>query len=133
MAGFSNYMQNNILNWVKGTNMPTAPTTVYVGLHTADPLDDDTGGGEVTTTIRAAGRVAVSWGAIAGNSQIDNSAIVDFGNADGAPAGPVSHFATYDAPTAGNQIMNGPLTNPKTINAGDPVSFPVGTLSKSIS
>lgn len=43
--------------------------------------------------------------------------------------GQVTHFAIFDRPTGGNQLIWGALTTPKTINNGDPApSFPIGAL-----
>src|ERR1035437_1994952 len=59
-ASFSDYFETAILNWFKGTTFPTAPTTLYVGLFTANPADTGTTGGtadgtEVTTANTSAG------------------------------------------------------------------------------
>ena len=47
--------------------------------------------------------------------------------------GQATHFGILDAPTAGNLLYQGPLTQPKTINNGDPApKFPAGSLVISI-
>lgn len=135
MPGFSDYLENKILNYIRGTDMGTAPPAVYVGLFNADPTDAGTGGTEVTTTVRAAGRVAATFGAPAagtGNArQIANSAIVDFGNAAGAAT--VSHFGIFDAATAGNLLAAGAVTGgAQSIATGNGVSFAVGALTLSV-
>ena len=43
MAGFSDYLEDKVLNHVFGGTAYTAPSTLYVGLYTAAP--SDTGGG----------------------------------------------------------------------------------------
>ena len=129
MSEMSDYLEGQILAWFRGTNMPVAPS-LFVALYTDNPTDANTGT-EVTTTIRAAGRPAVTFGAPSGNT-IANSGIVDFGNAAGAPGGPVTHFAIFDAAAAGNMLMHSPLDASKTINASDPVNFPVGALTVSM-
>lgn len=125
MAGFSDYLEDKILNWLKGTAMGTAPSAVYVGLFSSAPTDAGAGT-EVTTMIRTAGRVAVTFGAVSGGSMA-NSAIVDFGDAAGGAT--VTHFAIFDAASAGNQLANGALTAAKTVVAGNAVSFAVGALT----
>lgn len=110
MSGLSTYLQSAILAWVKGTAMPTAPTAVYVALFSADPTDAGTLTNEVTTTVRAAGRVAATFGAIStagGASAISNSAAVDFGTAAGGVV--VSDFGIFDAAANGNMIGSGTL------------------------
>ena len=43
MAGFTDYLEDKVLDHVFGGSAYTAPTTLYVGLFTAAP--SDTGGG----------------------------------------------------------------------------------------
>lgn len=118
----SNYMANAVLEWVAGTNMPTAPTS-YIALFNGDPTPAGTGGTEVTTTIRPAGRLAVTWGDPA-SRQISNDANVDFGTADANAT--VTHAAIFDAASGGNMLLFSPLDNTRTIVAGDPVVIPIG-------
>lgn len=133
MAGFSTYLQNAILAWAKGTAMPTAPATVYVALFSADPTDAGTLTNEVTTTIRPAGRVAATFGAVStasGTSTIANSADVDFGTAAGG--GTVTHFGLFDAATGGNMLGSTTVTGgPITVAAGTGVKFATGALTLS--
>lgn len=129
MSGFSTYLESQILGWLKGTNMPAAPADVYVALFSVAPANDGTGGTEVTTTIRVAGRVAASFGAVSGGgpSIIANDAQVDFGLAAGAVASVVA-FGLYDAASAGNFLGSGLLTPAVAIAATQPVKFDVGDL-----
>jgi hypothetical protein len=127
MSGNSTYLANAVLAWVKGTAMPTAPTTVYVALFNGDPTDAGTGGTEVTTTIRAAGRVAVTYGTVASKS-MSNSAAVNFGNA--ASGATITHFAVFDAASAGNMLGSNPLSSGSgAVAAGAAVSFAAGALT----
>ncbi len=124
----SDYLETSLCNWIKGTAMPAAPAAVYVALWNGDPTDTGTGGTEVTTTIRAAGRVAVTFGSITGGGTMSNSAIVNFGNAAGAAT--VTHFAIMDAASAGNMLGSGPLTSgSQAISSGTPVSFAAGAIT----
>lgn len=130
MSGKSNYLEDLILNWeCNGQAMPSPPTS-YVALFNGDPLDTGLGGTEVTTTIRAAGRVAASFGAIttaAGANSISNDADVDFGPADGDAT--FSHFATFDAASAGNMLRSGSLADgEQSVSAGTRVKFESGAL-----
>ena len=43
MSGFSDYLEDKVLDHVFGGNAYTAPTTLYVALYTVAP--SDTGGG----------------------------------------------------------------------------------------
>lgn len=131
MAGFSTYLQNAILGWVKGTAMPAAPSAVYVALFSADPTDAGLTTNEVTTTVRPGGRVAATFGAISGTSTstMANSAAVDFGNAAGAAT--LTHFGVFDAASGGNMLGSG--TTATNIASGNAVSFAAGALTVSSS
>lgn len=127
MSGNSNYLAGKVLAWAIGTTMPAAPTAVYVALFNGDPTDAGTGGTEVTTTVRTAGRVAAAFGAVSGKSMA-NSAAVNFGNA--AAGTTVTHFAIFDAQTAGNMLGSNALTSGSgALAAGASFSFPVGSLT----
>jgi hypothetical protein len=124
MSKFSNYMEQAICNWIKGTTFPSAPAAVYVGLFSSDPTDANSGT-EVTTTIRVAGRVAATFGTVT-NGVMSNSALIDFGNAAGSAS--ITHFGLFDAASAGNLLVHGPVTGGGTANVGNPVSFASGAL-----
>ena len=104
----------------------TQPTTVYVALYTAAPTDAG-GGTEVTGGSYA--RVAVTFGAPSGSpSSMSNSGEVDFGTTSAA-WGTVTHFGIFDAATVGNLMGWDTLTAQKVIGSGDPVSFPIASLT----
>jgi hypothetical protein len=117
---YSSYLDTAILTWIKGTNMPAAPAAVYVALYNGDPY---AAGTEVTTTIRGAGRVAATFGAIS-SLTISNSGLVDFGNAAGSAT--VSHFALFDAASSGNMIGGAAITGGAQSIAP---SFAIGALT----
>lgn len=134
MTGKSNYLEDKVINWaLKATTMGTAPANIYVGLFNGDPLDTGAGGTEVTTTIRVAGRVAAAFGAIttaAGANSITNSADIDFGSA--AAGATMSHFAIFDAASAGNMLYSAALTGgSQSVSTGTAVKFTAGTLTVS--
>jgi hypothetical protein len=130
MSGHSTYLANAHLNWLKGTAMPTAPAALYVALFNGDPTDAGTGGTEVTTTIRTAGRVSVApagWSAISAKA-ITNTGVVDFGNAAGAAT--VTHFGVFDAVSAGNMLGSAALSSGSgSISAGTATNFAIGALT----
>lgn len=125
MSGLSTYLAAEFLNWIKGTAIDTAPTSVYVALYDGDPTDAGSGGTDVTDTIRTAGRVAVTFGSIT-DKAMANGADVDFGEADGAAD--VTHFAVWDAATSGNMLGSAALTTQRTVAPGDPCKFLIGDL-----
>lgn len=119
----SNYLANEILGWIKGEAMPTAPATVYIALFSADPTAAGTLTNEVTTTIRTAGRVAVDWGTVASRA-LANDADIDFGASVGTAT--ITYGAIMDAATAGNMLSWSPLTVTRAVVPGDPVVIPIG-------
>lgn len=130
MAAFSDYLENAICNWLRGTAMPSAPASLFVALFNGDPTDTGTGGTEVTATIRTAGRVAGPFGAPA-DGVIKNSAVVSFGAAAGSAT--VSHFALYDAASGGNMLVRGALSGgAQSIGANTNVSFPIDSLTVTV-
>lgn len=127
----SNYLEQQILDHLLRTGTFGKPAGAYVALFTSDP-GDDASGTEVTGGSYA--RVAVTqldanWNApVAGNGQSDNVNIITF-PAPTANWGIATHWALFDAASAGNLLIHGALTTPKTINNGDPApKFPAGTL-----
>lgn len=134
MVGKSDYLEDLVLNWaLNADDMPAAPANVYVALFNGDPTDSGEEGTEVTATIRAAGRVVATFGAItpdsAGANAIANDVEVDFGDADGQAT--ISHFAIFDDPDPGegNMLYSAALTaGSQVIGAGTTVRFAVGAL-----
>lgn len=119
----SNYSANAFLNWLRGSAFPSAPTDVYMALFNGNPTS---GGTEVTTTIRAAGRVAIDYDVVASRA-IENASDIDFGEAAGGAT--VTFLGVYDAASGGNLLGYTPLDNNRTIVAGDPVLFLAGAHS----
>src|SRR5260221_5898206 len=62
MAGKSTYLEDKMLNWMKGTAFGAAPATVYVALFTTAPADDGTGAVEVSGGCYARAAITTSTG-----------------------------------------------------------------------
>jgi hypothetical protein len=133
MAGFSNYLENIILDHIFRNQSYTPPTTIYVALCTADPGEAATGASmnEVSNSGSYA-RVAVTFGAASGG-QISNSSAVTFPQATGS-WGTVTHVALVDSGTygSGNVLAFGPLSASRTIQSGDTAQFATGALTLSL-
>ena len=124
MAGFSNYLETEILDHVFAGNAYTAPTTLYLALHTADPAEDGSGA-EVSTAGTAYARQTVTF-TVSGNTATTDAA-VEYSTAT-ANFGTVSHVGVWDASTAGNLLAFAALTSSKTIETGDVFRVPAGDL-----
>ena len=121
---FSNYLETEILDHVFGGAAYTAPSTLYLALHTANPAEDGSGT-EVSTSGTAYARTAVTF-TTSGNTT-SNTASVEFATAT-ANFGTVTHVAVWDASTAGNMLAYAALTSSKTIETGDVFRVPAGDL-----
>lgn len=135
-TSMSSYLEDQLLNWFKGTNFVASPATLYCALYTANPTDANASGTEVSGNAyaRTAITSATGWSAIAAagagtGDSITNSGIVTFPTPTGAGWGTVTGFALYDAVTVGNEVVWAALTASKVINAGDTVTFAIGALA----
>lgn len=133
MSAFSTYLANEILDHVLRNAAFTAPTSLWVGLFTADTdLNDNNiaGASEVSggsyTRQEAGGASGIDFVAAAGGAT-DNDAVIQFPTAT-ADWGLVTHFALMDAATAGNVLVWGSLTVSKNVYSGDTIKFNVGDL-----
>jgi len=127
MAELSNYLENKLLDHVLRNVSYTSPTTVYVGLYTSDPADDNSGT-EVSGGSYARQILSVTT-ATAG--VVTSSADVTFPQATGN-WGTITHIGLLDALTSGNLLMHTPLTTSKLIETGDILKVPTGSLTASL-
>ena len=140
MSAMSDFLENSLVDQIfRGQTAPTT-STLYIGLYTAAP--SDTGGG---TELSGSGyaRVSVSsslanWAGTqstgsttassgTGGATSNNTAITFPEPTSGW--GQVQAFGVFDAATGGNLLFHGSLTINKTINEGDTVTFPAGSLA----
>lgn len=125
---FSNYLETEILDHVFGGAAYTAPATLYLALHTANP-DEDGSGAEVSTSGTAYARQTVAF-TTSGNTTSNTSA-VEYATAT-ANFGTVTHVGVWDAETGGNLLAYAALTSSKTIETGDVFRVPAGDLDISL-
>jgi len=121
---FSNFLETKLLDHVFGDTAYTAPGTLYLGLHTSNPAEDDSGT-EVSTSGTAYARQTVAF--TTSGDTTSNTAAVEYPTAT-ASYGTVSHVGVYDASTAGNLLSYGALTTSKAIATGDVLRIPAGDL-----
>jgi len=125
---FANFLETEILDHVFGGNAYTAPGTLYLALHTANP-DEDGSGAEVSTSGTAYARQTVAF-TVSGNTAT-TSAAVEYATAT-ANFGTVTHVGVWDASTSGNLLAYAALTSSKTIETGDVFRVPAGDLDISL-
>ena len=126
----SDYLENAILDHMLGGPDYTRPATVYLALYTAAPTDagggteaSGTGYARLAVTNNATNFPAASGGAKA------NGADFDFATPGAGGWGTVVAVGVFDASSGGNLLRHAALAVNKTINEGDPVSFPIGSLT----
>jgi hypothetical protein len=140
MAAMSNFLENRLIDQIFRAQAAPTTSTLHVALYTAAP--SDSGGGtevsgnnysraSVTSSLanwagtQSTGSTTASTGT--GGATSNNNAIT-FATPS-ASWGTVTHFGIFDAASSGNLLFHGALTIAKTINSGDTVSFPAGSLS----
>jgi len=127
MAELSNYLEDKLLDHVLRNQSFTSPTTVYVGLYTSDPSDDNSGtevsGGSYARQIL---NVTTATGGI-----VTSSADVTFPQAT-AQWGTISHIGLLDALSSGNLLMHTPLTTSRLVDTGDVIKISTGDLTASL-
>jgi hypothetical protein len=136
----SDYVENNAVDYIFRAQAWTINANMFVGLSTAACSDSSVGtevtGGSYARVSYArslanwAGtQAAASTTASTGTGgQTSNNVAISFPTPS-AGWGLVTHFFISDASSAGNIIICQALTVSKTINTGDTVSFPVGSIT----
>lgn len=131
----TNFAESLLLNILfrnnSGSGAYTPPTTIYLGLLTA-AAGEATAGTEVSTSGTAYARQAIAFGApadVSGFQTIANTGAINFPTATGGGYGTVTDIGLYDASTAGNLLAYGAMAASKTVNAGDSISFAIGSVT----
>jgi hypothetical protein len=144
-AQMTDFMRNTLIDHVFRGTQWSKPTSLQILLYTANPTHTGTDGTRVNTTgCLSGGRiglfptsgnwystcgqttVGLSTGVTAGGGTTGNATAIVFGTPT-ANWGTVTGFSIEDQ--APNILMWDALTNPKTVNNGDPApSFPANAL-----
>ena len=117
----SNYAELKILDHLTGRAAWTAPSTVYIKLHTGDPGEEGTSNAASETTRKSASWSAASSGSIA------TSATLEWTNVSNTET--YSHWSAWDNSTAGNCLWTGALSSSAAVTAGDTFQITSLTLS----
>lgn len=132
MAGFSNYIENMVLDGLFGEGALTIPGN-YLALFKSDTgLEENDSGSweEVTDTSGSYARIDIrTLGGFnsASDGNVSNAQEMEFPVAQ-ADWGTITYTAVMDSATGGNVIAYGPLLNPRTIYNGDSIKVPAGAL-----
>jgi hypothetical protein len=124
MSQMSDFAENLVANFLMNNQTATRPTTWFLALFTAAP--NDTGGG---TEVSGSGyaRQAITFGAASGGT-VSNTSTHTF-TASGGNFGTITHWAIFDAVTAGNMLVYGAATTSRTINSGDSLTVAAAAIT----
>lgn len=126
MSAFSNYLENEILDWVNGGAFPTQPSATWVQLFNGSPTEAGGGGTALYSRIAVnAGGWTTTTGATA---TITNTTAITITSA-AATSAYADNFGIFDNSTSGNLLFLGGLNAPKTISVGDEVKFNASSLT----
>lgn len=136
----SKYHADNILNWEVGTQMPTPPANLYVGLLTAMPTDNaGTSLVEVTGNNYARAQITpAQWAAITtlGDNLTEQSltaAGITFATPSGSGWGTCVGVTLNDALTTGHWLRAMTLTGgSQAIAANATVNIPAGDIARQV-
>ncbi|MCP4299608.1 MAG: hypothetical protein GY783_03405 [Gammaproteobacteria bacterium] len=139
MSELSDFLEENLLNYVFNGGSTGGNALVYVALYTATPTDTGGGGGTAVSggayarqaVYDSADTHTVKWAAAATTSTkyaVKNAATVTYPTAT-ANWGDVKAFAIFDHLTTGNMLVFSPLDATKTVNANDTFKFTTGNLA----
>ncbi len=134
MAGFTDALEQALLNHIFTDPAYVPPATLYIGLSSTTPTD---AGGNVTEPVGGAySRVptnASDWGPAAGTAPASKTTIAgktfSTATADWLAGTNLTYFLLFDASSAGNVVAFGALTTAKPVLNGDTPSFAAGSLT----
>ena len=134
MGSASNYLELELLDHVLKVGSYTAPTSLGVALHSADPTDAGTAATELVIVggyVRADATSAI-FGTAAASGAIANDAALTFAtaSADWHAGSTIGFFGIWDTlrPGTGNLLFHGAITTPKAVLNGQTLSFPIGDI-----
>ena len=122
-AAISTYLANKILDHTLKNTSYSPPATVYLGLYTSNPNNDNSGT-EVSGNNYS--RTSISFSSASGKTT-SNSAPVVTASASGS-WGTVTHFGILDAASSGNLLYYGSFASSNLVSSGQAVCIALGDL-----
>ncbi len=127
----SNAFEDNFLNHLFGLSTWTAPSGLYVSLHTADP--GETGASEVSGNGYARVSAGVGGSNWTSSSQVvSNDNALTFTGPTPSDWGTVTYFGLWDAATSGNYVGGAALTASRVTVINIDLSFAAGALTATL-
>lgn len=125
--GLSATIANDFLEWLfNASPTGTAPTNIWIQLHTADP-----GAAGLTAVAGNATRkdLTAAMGTAASGA-ITNTAAITWTTGEVDTSEDYTHWSLFDASTAGTFLCSGTMTA-NAVTVGDEFTIPVGDLDAS--
>lgn len=129
MSNKSDYLEAAVLNWVRGTTFPSAPSSVYLALFTGSATEDGTTSPEIPVSLGYL-RQVITFAAVtqsAGRGVMSSSNGQTFGPASSS-WGTVTHLGLFDAQSAGNMLYFNSASSQYSVSAADRVVFNTGSV-----
>lgn len=123
-TGLKATVANSLLDALFRATNYTAPTEIWIKLHTGDPGAAGTSNAAGETTRKQASFAAASSGAITTNADLTWTNVSNTET--------VSHWSAWDASTAGNFICSDDLASAKALTAGDTFTIASGDLDVNV-
>lgn len=115
MSQATNYLEDAVLNHLRGSTY-TAPSGLFIKVHTGNPGEDATGNASAYTT-----RNAITFAASSGGTITQSGTVTISTWASGSET--LSHFSIWDAASAGNPLCYGAFTVSKAVVNGNDVAI----------
>jgi len=137
MSDLTGYLEGQIAEWIaSGNDMPTAPGTLYVALHTADEGNNPDGSNEVAAgDYGRASATSSDFTILSGDgpTTLENANEISFGDPTN-DWGTITHVGLWDGSSSSdNPIAFYSLNSSKQVLADiDKVSFKAGELDFSL-
>ena len=125
--GLSATVANDFLEWIfNASPTATAPANIWIQLHTADP------GASGTTAVagNATRKDLTAAMGTAASGAITNTAAVTWTTGEVDTSEDYTHWALFDASTAGTFLLSGLMTA-NAVTVGDEFTIPIGDLDAS--
>ena len=122
--GLSATVANGLLDAVCRAVNYTAPTAVWIKLHTGAPGSAGTSNAATETTRKQA-----TFGTGASGGTIANTVAITWTSISGSQD--ATHFTAWDASTAGNFLFSGTITA-NSYTAGDDYNVAIGALTATL-
>lgn len=139
MSDFTTYTEEAIRDWMsQGSAMPSAPSSLHVALHTADPGGSPDGSTEVSASDYSRQSVSAGSGwSTTGSGEpsgFENASEVNFGEST-SNWGTITHVSLWDGSTATDNCLAAYALDAGSegeVTSGVEVLFPAGDLSFNI-